>query len=697
MTPPTGAAPRRGGWTAVRHGEPFRRGSRAESTFRVLETECERLGRTITKHEWWSAVASTPAERPIQLKHFPDIMKQLVARRLVVCTVVPGTVTTFRPAGSVVAHAGLADDPVGQALVETVTRLSAERGRAVSTEEVNAAMRASWGSFNGKITSNRLRALADASSRVHAPRVQCVPLFAPGRIKPTLYWLPRESALPTPTVPLSPTSAVRAAVWHTEMALGRPVMLEEVRRWAQVHHTEAACAFRALRQTKTFFEVLAAHSAAQGEALRTPWTCAGGAALHYSIVSLWTGPTHPAGSEAPPSARPVDIDVPEACERLGAVYASALAVALDAHRTWQDLAQFATRRTPAGAGDLRPILLQATAILELFDDSERHMLQRGTTFATKRDVDHPNDVHGGRVATFEGAVARAQNALAMYRQWVEHAKEAGRGVETKRIALRRHEEALTALVPLRALCRRLVAETPPAAQDLVRVQTVGANSGVVVRAALPAAVAARRLLGDTGVAHERRAYHSLDAVRRVPGVPVKMNTGARAFYAAGSMDRVDAVRTTFGQLPMPRAAAMLASAAAWLGPVVRDIRAVREQLDWMPAGQASNRRAVLVSLGLLGDLEVVLHPAVVLDDPLDVAAAALAVVCASLMPPMGINAPAFDQGGREAIRHRGMLEAIRNLETRVRDASTGEGAASLRVIARAVQRIRTERWFEVID
>jgi hypothetical protein len=147
---------------------------------------------------------------------------------------------------------------------------------------------------------------------------------------------------------------------------------------------------------------------------------------------------------------------------------------------------------------------------------------------------------------------------------------------------------------------------------------------------------------------------------------------------------------------LPRAAAMLASAAAWLGPVVRDIPAVRDQLERTPRGQASNRRAAAVALGLLGDLEVTQHPAIALDDPMDVVAIALAVVGATLMPPMGLDARVFDHGGRLAIRHGEMLDTIRSLETRIRESSTGERAAALHVAA-AVQRIWAERWFEESD
>ncbi|MCO4099745.1 hypothetical protein [Gemmatimonas sp.] len=703
MTPPSGAAPRRSGSTSLRHGSPFRSGSRAASVYQVLEAECERLGRTITKREWWLAVDATPTERPLHLNHFYGVVKLLVARRLVVGTAVPGTVTTYRPLGSVVAHAGLVEDPTIQALLEVVRRLSSERGRAVSTREINAAMRTAGVVMNGNVTTPRLTALADVTGRVHAPRVRCVPVFAPGRLTPTYYWQPWDTALPTPEIPLDPSSVVRVAVWHAEVVLGRPVKLEEVRRWAQVHDTDVARAFRALRRTKQYFEHFAMHGAVrapgrrsseQSEALRTPWTCAGGAAQHYSAISLGTGLTSTAVAEGSATAEPIDVGIPESCERLGAVYASALAVAVDAHRTWQDLAHKATRPTPAGAGDHRALLLQATAILQLFDDGERHMRERGALFASGHDA-HRHDL--AHTATFEGAVARAHSAMAIYRQWVEHAKETGRNVETKRFELRWQHDALAALVPLRTLCQRLVADAPSSDARLVRLQTVGAHSGVVVRAALPALVAARRLLGETGTTLERRAYHALDTVRRVPGMTPKTGTTTRAFYAAGALDRVDAVRTAFGQLPLPRAAAILASAAAWLGPVVRDIAVVRDQLDRTPGGHASHRRAAVVALGLLGDPEVATHPAIRLDDPLDVAAAALALVCASVMPPMGIDAWTYDHSGRHAIRHEAMLDAIRGLETRISESTTGERAAALHVAGVAVQRIRTERWFEVVD
>lgn len=118
---------------------------------------------------------------------------------------------------------------------------------------------------------------------------------------------------------------------------------------------------------------------------------------------------------------------------------------------------------------------------------------------------------------------------------------------------------------------------------------------------------------------------------------------------------------------------------------------------WQDLAQLAPRRPAVVSLEVFGDPAVAQHRALALDDPLDVAAAALAVVCAHLMPPMGLDARDFDQGGRQAIRHREMLYAVRSLKTRIRESSTGERAAALHVAAGAVQRVRAERWFEVID
>jgi hypothetical protein len=115
-------------------------------------------------------------------------------------------------------------------------------------------------------------------------------------------------------------------------------------------------------------------------------------------------------------------------------------------------------------------------------------------------------------------------------------------------------------------------------------------------------------------------------------------------------------------------------------------------------GHAAGRRAALVALGLLGTPDLARHPHVRLTDPLDTEAVILAIVCSALMPPMGGEVAAFDQNGREVVRPEEMVAQVRVLEGRLREATAVDvTTASLQAAMASGRKIRTGRWFEVID
>ncbi len=143
---------------------------------------------------------------------------------------------------------------------------------------------------------------------------------------------------------------------YTEVAMQRPVQLDEVRRWAELHDLPAARAFRGLGRTETIFNAIAARvservsdprAAAQLQALQTPWTCAGGAARSYSTIALERGGRDAllvAATGGTLDGTPT-LSRDEAAIRLGAVYAAALATVVSAQDAVRRLAdKLAARR-----------------------------------------------------------------------------------------------------------------------------------------------------------------------------------------------------------------------------------------------------------------------------------------------------------------------------------------------------------------
>jgi len=65
-------------------------------------------------------------------------------------------------------------------------------------------------------------------------------------------------------------------------------------------------------------------------------------------------------------------------------------------------------------------------------------------------------------------------------------------------------------------------------------------------------------------------------VRRLPGRAGAITGTKRAFFSAGAIDLVDGILAIMLLLPLPRAAAALASADRWLGTVLRDTAAVSQ-------------------------------------------------------------------------------------------------------------------------
>jgi hypothetical protein len=98
------------------------------------------------------------------------------------------------------------------------------------------------------------------------------------------------------------------------------------------------------------------------------------------------------------------------------------------------------------------------------------------------------------------------------------------------------------------------------------------------------------------------------------------------------IDRVDAVLALYDAVPLPRAHALLAGARRLLGHVLRDVTFVGTQLASVihEGADPAERRALVLALGLLGELAPLEAAAPGRSDPADAAAYALAAVIAHL-------------------------------------------------------------------
>lgn len=126
------------------------------------------------------------------------------------------------------------------------------------------------------------------------------------------------------------------------------------------------------------------------------------------------------------------------------------------------------------------------------------------------------------------------------------------------------------------------------------------------------------------------AWHKLlFGARRVP--PPKDVPIARPGDGGGPppilVDRVDALLALYRRVPVARANALLSSAKGLLGQVVRDPAMVRACFrEAVAHGDATTRRAAIVSLGMLGDLAEDDVPALGADEMPDMAAILLAII-----------------------------------------------------------------------
>ena len=195
----------------------------------------------------------------------------------------------------------------------------------------------------------------------------------------------------------------------------------------------------------------------------------------------------------------------------------------------------------------------------------------------------------------------------------------------------------------------------------------------------------------------------LKPVRRVPTPLSRLQ-----MPASQCVDRVDSVLAAVDTGAGPRGAAAVSAARTLLGTVVRDAGWLRGLIAAYP-DDGYGRRAAILALGMLGEIAPLEQSIPDPQQPLDVAAACLASVLATIAPttesatwlePTTPGVTAFQWANPQlptppGIDWYAMEHAIRAIETHVLAAAGAD--ASFEVARHALARVRERCWWRVID
>jgi len=674
-----------------------------------------------TRMEWWRLCqeAGIPAR---QRTGFDRGVRALLADGMIHETPAGSAAPRYGPGnGSMGAVANAHRDDATARFVAVLRALCAARGTAVPTEAIQTVLRGQGVSERElAVTILRMRRSTPNTVGVHDVRVHAV--VAPGRRRPTLFWQPTGSALSLPPHEESTQTLLRVAIMETEQALGRPVTLEEIRRWAEAHAgshaTAAIVATRVavgeqLARLRHYFHSRRATTweRAQLEALQSPWAASGTTGARFTLAA------HPrlTQSGGARSARHAESSVPsdgvtmeEAIARLSATQAMDLAYALRARDEQPALRQLATSASHRHSTVFRAVTaVRIVALQTLLRQMLQRVRQGAPAFVSVGTADTRGDWSDAQLLAC--GTTRALSSFAVFDDWLRTIREARRSArmrtsassspsaalaQTSSWTLKRAVADVGALVVLHGEVGRYVTDATGRSHETESdgVTVIGAGSGVLLRDTHAASIEATR---PYAAGRARTAQQSGFVFRLARRVPVERGPWTRSdpLPYTHALDRVDAIHCVFAQLPVSNASALLASARLLIGEVLRDVRVVEDALRQAPSRDGVGRRAGVVALGLLGSAHPEAHPALDLRDPLDVRAAIVAAVCSRMLPPMGrtpqerSTAWAFDVPllGR----------ALRALEGRVLDTSTL--AAPAHIASHAVMRVRAGRWLEVVD
>lgn len=566
-----------------------RAGSIARSIETIVIEESDRLGRGVTGREAHSAWARCNGDVP--LKNFVGNLTSLVKSGILVAVEGSYGHTRYAHHSDLKTRAG--DDGAGMLAVVYDALCAAHAAKVatcagqtdVLTNDVTLALRATGRLLPGHTITENLLRLSRGGSRGHnewkISRAIRTRAISPGG-RATNWWRPAD-ALDPPSRDARPRSrrdATLVAVATAVKELGRPAAATEIGEWVKACRDSDPVA-AALNASVIAQEIRFAVSSVklprgnQVARNRGNLACHGGAETYWYVTDDSTRAEQPAGVAA---CRIADV----------------IAVYLPEHEV-------------AGISDLsaEARMLECAPLLRLAD--LRRTLLRTRVAAEVGDI------------AIIAAVDLLRRSISTVTGWAEAAL--GSWAPRSDYQKRRAENTLKGCDAIADLCRR------PISLDHCEISYVGIAATLERADVCRLALAAGLLRGED--AAMRLLPRAFGDTRRFPGAmgpaaAVQRPPGFTSASAPIVLDRVEVLVCIHTCVGLPGALALIHSALALMGHVLRDAAVIRRVLDEIRLGEAPARRALVVALGLLG--ESVSFETGVSDpnDPLDIEAYILA-------------------------------------------------------------------------
>lgn len=533
-----------------------RPGSNAHRIATTVQAETARCGHGVTVEDARVACAATGFTSSCFTAEF----FALVRRGVLVAVGGRASRTEYAHAATPTpARDAAAQAPTDDAIkvLEALTSVARRLGRWVTTREVTLELRRlglRLAATQPNAVRTLLSTLARTRSRGHtqwsAARVLRGEVAA-ATGAPSVLWCP--VALPLPKdhdVPRSESDALRRLVQVVEAELDGPVSRQDLRWWLDAHPTHpTATVLRAGALGRVLDFTLQADARCPASTLgrlscvEGARSCHGGAPARYSTTDTPHGRAVAVLEDVLAGLRP-HVEV----EQIAALRRRA-----ERHHA-DELASFAERRWEVLRGALGPYL--------------------------ESDA--------------EPVLVLAQRRLAARERWANTASGSDDVRSSRRVAL---DEASSALAALARLGRD---------DGGVRHHATGPRPAIAGEQGLATFLDIDPFIeaaaGELGIAVRKRAT-LLRRARRFPNATAEPRTR----WAAGErpvdlnvLDRVDALMAVYGAVHVPRPNALLQSAHALLGSVVRDVAEVRAVAEQARTTDEALWRAAVVALGLLG-------------------------------------------------------------------------------------------------
>ena len=563
----------------------------SEQIRNVVLAETQRLARAITGDELRGAYVNCFGSRPDNLV---QLAMRLVARGELWGREVRSRLYCFAhsdaPYPLTVPH----DDWAAAAAV--VNAHWSKYGQPMSTSAVRKAMIAAGIPVprSGYIFGLLARLAKPTQIAGAVPPVQQVPSTTGlGAIR--WLWAPGGVVL-SPTQPtmrnvgVTSSDLLRNAIRIAEPALTRPISMLELGLWRDAHPTHVAAAAMATISFKTYAPVLKSDAKHVGDpsrihSIRPPITAQGGAPPRMVL-----GP-------------------PTAMQRLVCALEDCCYIA----RPDEELTGIAAQQVRADEFDLpelRPIAkARERALAAMVRDLCAPLcpLDFDDAHAMLRDAVDVLECSWRTFAEWTGAMA-AHQGPAQSQRFKAHRSRYHQRIRQYNQRLRQIE-ALRVLIARPAFREVFVNGTCAASNGTAVVQLLGPNSSVTMDALLPMLQACDRLVGRRlEIAPETaRQFGGLTFLRRARRTPLACgahttSTSSPRIRREASIDRIDAIAAIVGNTPLAKLQGYFAVGLAVIGYVVRDAAWFQHQLGLLPPGQDAIRRALVIALGLLGQL-----------------------------------------------------------------------------------------------